>query len=293
MSVSPGQRFGTQRRAGPLQRPAPAGRPGRERAMPEGRHRSWLPPAHPWQLARIEVVCALLRENVPALAAPGTGVLDVGCGDGTITAALAGRYPRSRFAGVDPALSPAEAARLTRQFGLPNLSFHPALAGARVEADSVGLVLILDVLEHMAEERAFLSDIVHDRSVASGAAVLLTVPAVRCLFGAHDRLIGHYRRYDLAGLRRLAAAAGLEVKSDGYFFATLVPVRAMSLACRRIWPRPLPQVQRTAAWSAAWPLRGLLRALLFADFFWCRMAGLAGLSIPGLSCYAVCRKPAS
>ncbi|HEY3033516.1 MAG TPA: hypothetical protein VGJ54_02495, partial [Streptosporangiaceae bacterium] len=50
-----------------------------------------------------------------------------------------------------------------------------------------------------------------------GGAVLVFGPALEWLYSELDYKAGHYRRYGVRRLRRLAAGAGLEVVSARYF----------------------------------------------------------------------------
>jgi SAM-dependent methyltransferase len=63
-------------------------------------------------------------------------------------------------------------------------------------------VLYLDVLEHIAEDRAELEKAAS--RLAEGGALIVLAPAHQFLFSAFDREIGHHRRYSAAGLRALA-----------------------------------------------------------------------------------------
>ncbi len=52
-----------------------------------------------------------------------------------------------------------------------------------------------------------------------GGVVILLVPAFPSLYGPIDELLGHYRRYTRASMSRLAAEAGLSVKTAFYLNA--------------------------------------------------------------------------
>lgn len=83
---------------------------------------------------------------------PDTGaVLDVGCGHGLFTFALAHAYPRRRFLGVDP--SPAKLAvaeRVGRH--VPNTTFRNCPVEA-VAGEKFSVILILDVLYLLPPEQ--------------------------------------------------------------------------------------------------------------------------------------------
>jgi hypothetical protein len=63
-------------------------------------------------------------------------------------------------------------------------------------------VLYLDVLEHIADDRAEMEKAAS--KVADGGCLIVLAPAHQFLFSSFDSAIGHYRRYSIATLRRLA-----------------------------------------------------------------------------------------
>jgi hypothetical protein len=52
-----------------------------------------------------------------------------------------------------------------------------------------------------------------------GGRIVLLAPAFEALYGPIDRNLGHYRRYRVAGIRGLAARAGLAVRKAHYLNA--------------------------------------------------------------------------
>lgn len=70
-------------------------------------------------------------------------------------------------------------------------------------------VLMMDVLEHFADDGAFLSGAA--KLVRAGGHVLVKVPAQKARYSPMDEASGHYRRYDPEDLQRLADATGLEL----------------------------------------------------------------------------------
>jgi SAM-dependent methyltransferase len=66
-------------------------------------------------------------------------------------------------------------------------------------------ILYLDVLEHIADDRAELAHAM--RLLGQGGTLIVLAPAHRFLFTPFDTAVGHYRRYAKAGLLRAAPAA--------------------------------------------------------------------------------------
>jgi hypothetical protein len=69
-------------------------------------------------------------------------------------------------------------------------------------SDLFGTVLYLDVLEHIADDRAELARAT--TRLADGGSLIVLAPGHQFLFSEFDRAIGHYRRYGAEALRSLA-----------------------------------------------------------------------------------------
>ena len=70
-------------------------------------------------------------------------------------------------------------------------------------------VVCLNVLEHIEDDAAALRRM--RTLLAPGGRLVLLVPQHRWLFSAYDRALGHFRRYDRAGLRSLVESCGFRV----------------------------------------------------------------------------------
>ena len=69
-----------------------------------------------------------------------------------------------------------------------------------------------------------------------GGIVIVNVPALRALYSAYDEAVGHFRRYDRAGLSRTLTDAGLELRAVHYWGGTMLPLlllRSLMLRLRR------------------------------------------------------------
>jgi SAM-dependent methyltransferase len=145
-------------------------------------------------------------------------ILEIGCGTGHNFEML-GRFGRVDAIEVDDAARALSTSRLGRPVGSSPL---PALPG--IADGSYHLIALLDVLEHIEEDRASLASI--KRKLAPGGRVLLTVPANQWMWSAHDAAHHHHRRYSKAGLRRVIEEAGLGIELLSYFNSLLFPVAA-------------------------------------------------------------------
>jgi len=120
---------------------------------------------HPWEEARFRflygVVCAAGLDRLPAR------VLDVGAGDAWFASRLAERMPPgTEITCWDPGYAKE----------LPRPSPNGIRFVSRRPDGKFDLLLLLDVLEHVEDDRSFLGDIV-TATLRPGAAALVTVPA--------------------------------------------------------------------------------------------------------------------
>lgn len=86
---------------------------------------------------------------------------------------------------------------------------------ARFDAEHIDTVVSFNVLEHIEDDQAVLAEAASllRRSSAPGPKRLISfVPAHPFAYGAHDRYTGHFRRYDRARWRSLAAAVAPEAR---------------------------------------------------------------------------------
>lgn len=135
-------------------------------------------------------------------------VLDLGCGPGNMNSTL------SEFGTVYGTDFSLEALRFGRGRGLRRL-FIGDLSDFPIESGQFDLAVMIDVLEHIRDDRRALAELF--RVMKPGGVAVLTVPAFQMLWGSHDRIYGHFRRYTRAGLVGLMEAAGFQVETSTYF----------------------------------------------------------------------------
>jgi SAM-dependent methyltransferase len=144
----------------------------------------------------------LIRRGLRKRAAAGCSVLEIGAGAGALSARLARRH---EYTGVepDPVAFATAAGRLRHQEGARILCGD----SSALESDALfDVVCSFEVLEHLEDDRAALLD--WRQRLRPGGLLALSVPARPRRFGLHDRVVGHYRRYDARGLEELLSACG-------------------------------------------------------------------------------------
>lgn len=134
-------------------------------------------------------------------------ILDVGCGDGLFFEQL------ERFGHVE-GLEP-DTTLVTDPRWQSRIRCEP-LGPEMKRSAPYDLVLMLDVLEHIADDGDALASAFG--AIRPGGYLLLTVPALPWLWSRHDEVNAHHRRYQLRSLRRALATAGFRVEVVRYFF---------------------------------------------------------------------------
>ena len=237
---------------------------------------------HPWETSRADAIEKIVRRLGVG---DGARVLDVGCGDGYLATKLAERLGFSQIVGQDIHLTDEMAKALSR----PSVSFVRGLDGLDFRAD---LILLLDVLEHIADASGALSELWRTRLNPRGQ-LLITVPAFQALFTQHDVALKHCRRYSRRQLEAQVAETGLEVSGSGYLFASLLIPRAVRAAYERLAPA---RAGRDAShgigeWRAPKLVTTAIHAALSLDNAMCLAASDVGMPLPGLSVWLTCRAP--
>lgn len=243
---------------------------------------------HPWERARLQILEGLLRTTTPHRRLEREIVIDVGCGDLFVAGELARRWPASKFVGVDIAFDAKTLELLRKSITVPNLHVFSSMDDAvKFLAGPATVILLNDVIEHVPDDVEFLRTIVASGLVAAGTRVLISVPAFQSLWTRHDVFLGHYRRYNRALLQRSARAAGLTAVTDGYFFLSLLPIRAAQAMLERAGVHAREE-KGIGQWGGGQAAGGLIRKLLLLDFYVGRLVSRTGIDLPGLSCYAIC-----
>jgi Methyltransferase domain len=240
---------------------------------------------HPWEKARATFFRRVLQQARP-YSQPLT-VLDVGAGDGYLAAELFSDLPTgSRLVCFDSNYSDADLA--TYAAATP-----PGVSFVRDRPREVfDVILLLDVMEHVPDDDAFLRGLTTE-NLGEGGTVVVSVPALQSLFSKHDEALGHHRRYSPTDLRRVVAANGLVVLKAGGLFHSLLFPRTWSVVRERFLrflakEPPLPPTADD--WNAGkWVSKGVEKLLEF-DNALSHAASELGWQMPGLSVWAICQR---
>jgi len=238
---------------------------------------------HPWETARVKAI----QQIIGGLRLEAPRVLDVGAGDGYLLGALHAALGFRRAIAQDIHLSES----LARELSQPGIEFVRELADPEYRAE---LILLLDVIEHVEDPGALLSQLARER-LAPGGRILITVPAFQRLYTEHDRALKHFRRYSRGQVIEQVRRAGLAMVESGYLFCSLLLPRAALALRERLWPvKPSPTSNGAGAhgvghWRGGALVTQLLHSALVLDNRLCLAASERGVALPGLTVWLTCK----
>ena len=175
---------------------------------------------HFWIRRRFEVLRRLADETVRRSSA----IAEVGCGHGLLQRQVEDSYGRE-VTGFD--LNEV-ALKQTASRTSPVCCYDLFQKNREFEGH-FDLILLFDVLEHLQDDDEFLKAI--QFHLAPQGKILISVPAFQALWSKYDEAAGHFRRYNIEALRRVAQRTGMTVGEWSYWGAPLTPL----LVLRKLW----------------------------------------------------------
>ena len=228
-----------------------------------------------WYAGQREIASALLGPALGAEAPRPRRLLDAGCGTGFNLLAL-GRLGRAT--GID--LAP-EAIAFCRERGVR--AVRASLLALPFPDAAFDAVTSFDVVYHawVTDDRAAVAEMA--RVVRPGGLLLVRVPALQVLWGAHDTEVQSRHRYTRAELRALLEGCSLRVERATYCNSFLFPLLLVRRALDRLLGREGSDVSFLPP-----PLEWAFARALIAEAALVR----AGISFPiGASVVALARRP--
>lgn len=236
---------------------------------------------HWWFQGRRSVVSSVLRHEFPRgrSGSEEMHIFDAGCGTGEMVDML------REFGSVSAIDASTDAVRHCRQrFGGTVEVELGQIPDDLPPPGAVQLITAFDVLEHLDDDLSALRRI-HAALPPEGALVV-TVPAYRFLWGQHDVLSGHRRRYRAAQLHKVIEEAGFRVDRLSYFNTLLFPLVAAVRGCQRL--RSRGTFEAGSDFTMPSPILNQLLLTVFSS----ESRILRRCSLPfGVSILAVARKP--
>lgn len=146
----------------------------------------------------------------------GKNVLEVGSGDRSFTNQIVKNAPDiERIISIEPSQILLDLYK--DKYKLPDYVTVTADNLFDLTPDSYGLfdtIILIHVLEHVENDREALT---HLHSLLKpGGKVLIEVPALQSLFSVHDKMLGHFRRYNRANFKAMVDSSLYETKKLWY-----------------------------------------------------------------------------
>jgi SAM-dependent methyltransferase len=194
-------------------------------------------------------------------------ILDIGAGSGFFSRHLLEKTDAQRATCVD--------------IGYPQdrdeiWCHKPLLFRRAIERCQADLVLAMDVIEHVEDDAGLLR--AYCDLAPPGTRFIISVPAFKFLWSAHDVFLEHHRRYTLRALEDTMRGGGLAVDWSHYYYAAVFPLAAgLRLLERLKGPqavKPQSQLRRHGA-----AVNGVLSGLLAAERPVMRANRLFGLTV--------------
>ncbi|MBS1759091.1 MAG: hypothetical protein JST23_03125 [Bacteroidetes bacterium] len=239
---------------------------------------------HPWEITRARIVYSFLKKEKNIF----DHILDIGSGDVFILNNLQKQNLAIKYTAVDTEYTNDIINILKSNNNSAPINFLKSTEEITKGVNDFDGLLLLDVLEHCKDDHSVLTNSISKIQNEKNAAILITVPAFQSLFSEHDKILNHYRRYGRKQLISLCIANNLVVKKSGYFFFSLVFLRAISKFLEKIG---LKKTKKTIDnWKGEAFSTRLLTSMLWLDFKLCNFLSNLGIHLPGLSCYCICQK---
>ena len=166
-------------------------------------------------------------------------ILEVGCSSGYFLEELRAAMPQARIIGADYTLGTLESLG-GRLHDIPLLHFD--LTRCPLPDQCVDVVVLLNVLEHIADDAAAIAQV--RRILRPGGSAIIEVPAGSRLYDSYDRGLMHFRRYDMVCLEAKLRAAGLTPAERSHLGFMLFPAFWLTKKLSRLRGRdadPRPQ----------------------------------------------------
>lgn len=182
---------------------------------------------HWWFKARREIIeQALFSLNLPS----GCQILETGCGPGGNLEML-GKFGKVTAVEMD------DFARNFAKKHSPDTSIVKGWLPDNMPFPdkTFDLICLFDVLEHIENDQEALNKLKF--LLKKEGKIILSVPAFQWMYGSHDKMHHHFRRYNVKELTNIAQSAGLRVIHMNFFNVYLFPLVLLSRLVDKIIPK--------------------------------------------------------
>jgi len=248
---------------------------------------NWRELRHPWERARVKVIADMLKANFGAEASS-LHILDIGSGDAYMVFELSRIFPQLKVHCIDIEYTVEIKRELIKQIGGADISLYNSQEEYKRlnPGFSPDVVLLLDVIEHIEDDKGFLKSLISDEVIDSKTNVLITVPAYQTLFSAHDVFLKHFRRYTVSSLLETLDDCNLKSFKNGYFFFSLVFARYIQ---KKLNIGNDENSQKgISSYKPMFLVDKLIYSTLLFDYHFFKAIRKLGFRASGLSCYSLC-----
>lgn len=148
--------------------------------------------------------------------------LEIGCGTGYVTSAVAKAFPGLQTTGSEIFVEGLSIAAIRA----PSTHFFQMDARRIPYASAFDVIGAFDVIEHIEEDESVLREM--HRALQPCGVLLITVPQHRWLWSAQDEYAHHVRRYTRSELLEKVERAGFSPLWHTSFVSILLPVMLLS-----------------------------------------------------------------
>ena len=248
---------------------------------------------HPWELARIEIIIRMLKQITKEINTSNISVIDIGCGDLFVLEKISETFQFNEYFGVDVAFTDDTIKALESKYFNRQTIITKDLTKVNVNKSNISIVLLLDVIEHIENDRKFLHDLSKYSFVNENTIFIFTVPSFQSVFCSHDEFLVHFRRYSNSQLIKTLKEANYRITSSGYFFTSLLLLRLIEVSKEKLFKsldsKPLEGTGLTD-WDSNKLATYMIKYILLTDFFIAMFFLKFRIKIPGLSNFAICKR---
>jgi hypothetical protein len=235
---------------------------------------------HPWETSRIEVLLKQLKNS--GIKFPIDRIVDIGGGDAFVIHSLLAKNLSKEYIAIDTAYTPdvIEQLKINNNDSAVDYISDLNTYNQLYDNEATTLYLCMDVLEHVPNEGIILDLLRKDNNYC-----FFTVPAFQSVFSGHDVLLGHYRRYTLKQFNNVLLNHGFIIMDKGYFFMSLLFLRNIEKYIKKNANESIDN------WNGGKLKTRIINSILSLDFIVGNtFKKITGRSLPGLSCYCLCKK---
>lgn len=179
---------------------------------------------HWWFKARREILTRALRGlDLP----PDSEILEIGCGTGGNLEMLGAL---GNVCGVEMHEEACQYARTSSGKDI-RVGYLPDQVPFDKKFD---LICLLDVVEHIENDAEALKSL--NSMLKPGGRIVITVPAYQWMYGKHDVLLHHFRRYSRSTLEKVVSGSDIAIEKLTYFNALLLPITILAFIIDKLTP---------------------------------------------------------